>query len=210
MARSFFISYRRADAFPEAARIRHALEKKLGPHEVFLDVGSLAGGDFISEIDKRILACDAMLVVIGPDWNVPSLYEKRDFVRQEIERAIQLKKPIFPILVREAPSLREEELPESIRSLANYFQFHVAPDPSFDSAMGQLVNSLFKAYMPRPTVGELRTVAAISGGLSLFCLLRIIFSLQSGQISFDLIIGLLVGLLGMSVLATQPRRRVAA
>lgn len=66
-----------------------------------------------------------MMVVIGPRWATvegnhgrPRLFESRDWVRYEVERALQRQDvQVVPVLVAGAKMPAPEELPESLREL---------------------------------------------------------------------------------------------
>src|ERR1700683_4242189 len=64
-----FISYRREDSGGYAGRICDRLVSRLGRGRVFRDIGSIApGADFAESILNQLAACDALVVVIGPNW----------------------------------------------------------------------------------------------------------------------------------------------
>ena len=84
-----FICYRHLDSKAHVGRLRDRLHTTLGPDAAFLDKDDLPpGGEFPEEIAETIKNCDALLVVIGPNWldedNRRRLHEPGDFVRQEV------------------------------------------------------------------------------------------------------------------------------
>jgi hypothetical protein len=131
-----FISYRRADARGIAGRLSDTLGAYFGDDRVFRDIENIAGGaDFGEVIEQNLQTADAVIVLIGPDWlSIRSengqrrLEDPSDWVAEEIAVAMQLKKPIFPVLVDGAPMPRVEELPEKLRSLTRYNAISISDD----------------------------------------------------------------------------------
>jgi hypothetical protein len=63
--------------------------------------GIKAGQDFVRVLEEQVSACDAMLVLIGPDWLTvkdeagrPRLENPEDFVRIEVGSAVKFKRVI--------------------------------------------------------------------------------------------------------------------
>jgi hypothetical protein len=143
MALKVFVNYRRKDAPASAGRLSDALERKFGQRNVFFDTASIIPGhDFVDVIMDNIEACDAMIVVIGPNWltsdgpQVTSarIHDLDDFVRIEIETAIGKGIPIFPVLVEGAQPLQPDRIPHSIASLSRRQALSIAPDRFPDGA----------------------------------------------------------------------------
>ena len=117
-----FISYRRADARGIAGRLGDTLGAYFGDNRVFRDIDDIAGGaDFGNVIEQSLQDADAVIVLIGPDWlsmkgenGQRRLDDPGDWVAQEIAVAMQLKKPIFPVLIENTSMPREDELPEKL------------------------------------------------------------------------------------------------
>lgn len=120
-----FISYRRGETNGQARAIHEMLEQRLGEERVFMDVDAIALGEiFKTKITEGLLSSGVALVLIGKDWlndeNRARLQQPNDWVRIEIETAIQRHVPIIPILVERAPMPTREQLPEPIQSLVDY------------------------------------------------------------------------------------------
>jgi len=121
-----FISYRRADCMVHAGRPAENLTDRAGA-EVFLDIESIPlGMSFPEWIDREIASCDAVLVVIGDDWlalsyegDPPRIESASDWVRVEIEAALERGVLTIPVLVEGAAMPRPDQLPDSIRGLAH-------------------------------------------------------------------------------------------
>jgi hypothetical protein len=77
-----------------------------------------------------------MVVVIGPQWATvegnhgrPRLFDPRDWVRYEVERALQRQDvQVVPVLVAGAKMPAPEELPESIRELPELEAIELSDD----------------------------------------------------------------------------------
>src|SRR5690348_16174629 len=94
-----YISYRRKDSQFVTDGIYEYFKGKFGSENVFLDVGSIPlGVDFRVYLREQIMAHDAVLVIIGPEWGRIMIERdgETDFVRTEIENALQQKKMIIP------------------------------------------------------------------------------------------------------------------
>jgi hypothetical protein len=126
MTKLIFMNYRREDAQSAAGRLFDMLESQLGPDQVFLDVDNIAPGkDFAEELSLQVSKCDVFLAVIGRHWEDAKdsnggrrIDNPNDWVRIEIEAALQQSKNLIPVLVDGANMPRPEILPESLRPLA--------------------------------------------------------------------------------------------
>jgi hypothetical protein len=121
-----FISYRREETAGHAGRLRDSLCARFGEDHVFMDLEMAPGIDFVDELDRELSRCDVLLVVIGREWGAVRdsngrlrLQDPHDFVRREIETA--LARPdvlVVPVLVQGAQMPNQEQLPETMGSLA--------------------------------------------------------------------------------------------
>jgi hypothetical protein len=139
-----FISYRREDAAPQAARIADRLRAVLGDQNVFFDVDSLQGGDlFPATIEERIDACDVFLVIIGKIWLSTRLTSETDWVRREVERALARKIRVIPVLVSKDSRLPlATELPDSLAELTQHNALEVMDGRIFEYQMQGLIDTL--------------------------------------------------------------------
>jgi WD40 repeat protein len=120
-----FICYRRRDTRDLAGRISDSLITHFGEDDIFMDVDAIEPGlDFASEITKAVASCDILLAVIGPRWLTITdsagrrrLDNPADFVRLEIETALQGEVRVIPVLADDATLPREDELPDSLTDL---------------------------------------------------------------------------------------------
>jgi hypothetical protein len=146
-----FISYRREDSRGFAGRIYDRLSDRLGGENVFFDVDNIAPGlDFVEVLTERVAACDALVAVIGRDWLASAdktgrrrLDNAEDFVRVEIEAALNRGVRVIPVLVEDAAMPQADELPESLRKLAR--RQGIAIDHArFNSDVERLIRVLSK------------------------------------------------------------------
>lgn len=126
MSYSIFVNYRRADAGPEAARVKEAIESEFGKSQVFLDVSSIEiGAEWPNEIEKKLKAADALVAVIGPEWlragsdkwGQRRIDDPSDWVRKELALALKTGKLVIPLLVGGASLPPTKALPASLRKL---------------------------------------------------------------------------------------------
>jgi hypothetical protein len=120
-----FISYRREETAPYAGRLYDHLSEHFGEDRVFMDVDSIAiGADFTKAIIDAVARCDILLVLIGRHWSavtdvkgIRRIDYPHDFVRVEIEAALQREIRVVPVLVDGAVLPQANDLPPSLRPI---------------------------------------------------------------------------------------------
>jgi len=145
-----FISYRRKDSHYIADRIYDRLERELGRDNTFKDVDSISlGWDFRRILQEAVTRCDVLLAVIGPRWLCETdaagrrrVDDPEDWVRIEIETALERSIPVIPLLVDGASFPRGEDLPPSLQGLVYRHGTPVRPDPDFRHDMGRVIKAL--------------------------------------------------------------------
>jgi serine/threonine protein kinase len=149
---TIFISYRRKDSSAETGRIYDRLIGAFGREAIFKDVDSIPlGVNFKKHLDSIVAKCDVELVVIGPDWaSDPRLSDPNDFVRIEVESALQRDIPVVPVLVDGAAMPGADELPESLAELSLRNGMEVGHDPNFHRDMDRLINGLKAIVVKEP------------------------------------------------------------
>jgi hypothetical protein len=121
---SVFISYRSEDEAFAAVLLNHALSQRFGSARIFLDTGMPVGIDYRPELWGRLARSTAVLVVIGPRWLTVSdpagrkVDNEDDFVRREIQMALQTGTRVVPVLVGDTPMPAADDLPTDIRELS--------------------------------------------------------------------------------------------
>lgn len=136
-----FISYRR-ESFNQANLISTRL-KALG-YRVFIDVEALNSGKFNEQLLTVIKHCKDVIVVLPPHA-LDRCTDEHDWVRRELECAIENKKNIIPIMLTgfEWPN----PMPKGLEDLYLYQAIAPMPDVYFDMQIKKLQSYLkSKAY----------------------------------------------------------------
>ena len=136
---------------PQASRgrIYDRLTRRLDPKSVFLDVDNIQPGlDFFDVLSEKLGVCDALIAVIGKNWNSSADKDNRrrlddldDFVRIEIEAALQRGIRVIPVLVDGATMPRREDLPDSLQKLRRRQAIEISHN-RFDSDVERLTQAL--------------------------------------------------------------------
>jgi hypothetical protein len=159
-----FISYRRTDSATITGRIYDRLVAKFGRKNLFKDVDDIPPGvNFGTYIHDSLQQCRVELVVIGPHWldardaqGNRRLDDPDDFVRVEIQTALDLNLVVIPLLVDGAAMPTAADLPESLRPLAVINAIAVRNDPDFAHDMERLIAALERAFASRASGGVFR------------------------------------------------------
>ena len=120
---AIFISYRREDSEDSTRAIYESLRPQFGKDRLFMDVEAIElGSDFREAVEGSLSNCGVFLAVIGDEWlsiagksGTRRLDDPSDFVRIEIEAALDRKIPVIPVLVGNSSVPPAEELPDSLR-----------------------------------------------------------------------------------------------
>lgn len=145
-----FLSYRRTDSSDVTGRIFDALCKIFGEKNIFKDVDSIPLSVKFADFIKYTLAkSKVVIVVIGPNWVSKRLNDRSDFVRQEIETALQLDVPIVPVIVGGGSIPEKSVLPNSLRPLVELNGQPIRSDPDFHKDIARLVRKLEKLGLRR-------------------------------------------------------------
>jgi TPR repeat protein len=134
--KTVFISYRRVDRWAALA-----VFKDLTHHgfDVFIDYDGIASGDFERAIVDNILACAHFVVLLTPTA-LDRCADPVDWLRREIEVALEAKRNIVPLLLDgfslAAPNA-VQRLEGALEPLRRY-QALTIPNDFFDEAMERL------------------------------------------------------------------------
>jgi glycerophosphoryl diester phosphodiesterase len=131
-----FISYRRQDSAYPAGWLYDRLADRFGPDQVFKDVDSIdLGDDFVETITNAVGSCDILLALIGQEWldiagadGTRRLDDPDDFVRLEIQAALEREVMLIPILVDGATMPRGDQLPPDIAALVRRHALELSPN----------------------------------------------------------------------------------
>jgi hypothetical protein len=165
-----FICYRREDTAGFAGRIYDRLRSTLGRESVFIDVDNIpAGRDFVEVLSVRVGRCDALIALIGKNWLVSAdtdnnrrLDDPNDFVRIEIEAALERNVPVIPVLVDGAAMPQANDPPETLKKLARRQGIEISHN-RFDSDAERLTDAL--ARIDGETPAHPSASASISAAL---------------------------------------------
>ncbi len=149
-SRMIFISYRRQDSDDITGRIYDRLVQHFGKETIFKDVNSIPlGVDFRKFLGDAVGQCNLLLVIIGRQWLTSEnesgerrLDDPRDFVRIEIEAALQRGVPVIPLLVQGTSLPGEKNLPSSIQELAYRNAISIRTDPDFHYDIDRLIKGI--------------------------------------------------------------------
>ncbi len=149
-APKIFISYRRDDSSDIMGRIYDRLVQHFGTDHIFKDVDSIPlGVDFKQQLDLAVSQCNFFLTVIGTNWIYGSkaveknlLHDSADFVRIEVESALQRDIPVIPLFVQKATMPDKEDLPDILMPLIYRNGLSIRSDPDFHNDMDRLIRAI--------------------------------------------------------------------
>jgi len=165
-----FISYRRVDSEGSVGRLSDHLRHVLGQNHVFLDVESIRPGhDFVKAVEESLSSCQAVLVVIGPQWLSAAddsgnrrLADASDLVRVEVRTALDLGILVIPVLVQKAKMPHADQLPRDLARLAScnaievsHERFSYDCDRIIEALPAFLSSGLIKVVRADQTLGKL-------------------------------------------------------
>src|SRR5580692_6751113 len=143
------ISYRRQDSEAITGRIRDRLVKQYGDDSIFMDIDSIPFGvDFRDHIGEALRETDMLVAVMGPKWTGihkggrSRIREENDPVRIEVEKALERRIPVIPILVNSATMPKTDELPERLKELSYRNAATVDSGRDFHQHMDRLIRSI--------------------------------------------------------------------
>jgi tetratricopeptide (TPR) repeat protein len=134
--KTVFISYRRTNTF-----MARAVYQELSSHgfDCFLDMEKLDSGDFEQVIEGNIKSSAHFIIILTPSA-LDRCNEVGDWLRREIETAIESKRNIVPLLFESFdfndPNIKKD-LTGKLELLTKYNALRVPPD-YFDDAMKRL------------------------------------------------------------------------
>jgi uncharacterized membrane protein YhaH (DUF805 family) len=169
MTGRIFVSYRRDTNAAAAGRLYDRLLQHFGREQLFMDVEGIEPGvDFVKVLNERLSECGALLAVIGPGWAGAKdragrrrLDDPNDYVRLEIEAALNRDVRVIPILVDGAQMPPTGELPPSLGAFARRQAVEIS-HTRFGADTDDLAQSLRRALgiQSRPP-GTHRPVASL-------------------------------------------------
>jgi formylglycine-generating enzyme required for sulfatase activity len=151
---SIFISYRREDSIAYAGRLFDRLADRFGEERIFMDIDTMKVGlDFVEQIENAVQSCSVLIAVIGKTWvNIQDeeghrrLDNPEDFVRVEIQAALERNIPVVPLLVGGAGMPKARDLPDPIAKLTRRHAMKMS-DERFRADATRLVEQITD-YLP--------------------------------------------------------------
>jgi TIR domain len=167
------LSYRREDSMDITGRIFDRLTSRYGRETVFRDIDSIPPGlDFREHIRASIDDSDVLMVVVGPRWlggerhGQPRVRSESDYVRIEVEAALDRHIPVIPLLVGGADMPEPSQLPDSIREFAYRNAVHIDSGRDFDHHMNGLIRATDKILLgATPTLSNVPDAATVPGSV---------------------------------------------
>lgn len=149
------ISYRREDTEAITGRIYDRLRERYGADSVFMDIDSIpAGVNFRDFIAQTMQDTDLLLAIMGAHWagnDKTRIHNPSDFVRIEVEKALELKIPIIPVLVNGSAMLHPSELPDSLAELTLQNGVSISAGLDFHQHVDRLVRAADRILGIAPT-----------------------------------------------------------
>jgi TIR domain len=144
-----FISYRREESAYPAGWLFDRLVQHFGRGQVFKDLDSIQlGDDFVEVITAAVASCDVLLALIGDRWLTLTgpdgrrrLDDPDDFVRLEIEAALNRNVRVIPVLVEGARMPQAADLPGTLARMERLQALELSPS-RFDFDTSRLLRSL--------------------------------------------------------------------
>ena len=146
-----FLNYRREDTRPYARLLYDALRERWpDDDQVFLDLDRISVGlDFAKAISLAVGSCDVLIAVIGSKWlsvvdaetGDNRLQNHDDYVRLEIEAALNRDVRVIPVLVAGGVMPTSRELPQSLALLTRRNALEMS-DTHWDYDIDRLLDAL--------------------------------------------------------------------
>ena len=159
-----FLNYRRQDSPAYAGWLYDQLSSKFGTSQIFRDVDAIEPGlDFVEVLNERVSQCDLLVAVIGPRWldardknGKRRLDDPNDFVRIELEAALERDIRIVPVLVDGAEMPDQSLLPDSLQPLARRNAITVSHEKfrSDTAPLVRAIENVVSEAIERRTAGE--------------------------------------------------------
>jgi hypothetical protein len=120
-----FLSYRRDDVPDAVDRLYTSLAVRFGEDNIFIDIDTIdIGAPFAKIVTDWIARSDVLLAMIGRSWlsavgddGNRRLDDPKDYVRREIESALEREIRVVPVLIHGAKLPKEHELPPTLAPL---------------------------------------------------------------------------------------------
>ena len=147
-SKDIFISYRRSDGAQYARLLQLELQKH--GYSVFLDYEELSGGIFERGIQEGIKSAPVFIAILSPGY-LSRFGDEKDWVRNELELAIQLNKYLIFINPDNRFTGIPEGIPSEIASTLSGIQHSVISfGQDFEAAVDILEKNRISSIIGRP------------------------------------------------------------
>ncbi|OYP35368.1 toll/interleukin-1 receptor domain-containing protein [Rhodopirellula sp. MGV] len=190
-----FISYRRDDSRADSNALWRSLAGDFGESAVFLDTNTIEpGAEFPKEIDYRLRESDVVLVVIGPVWESiandqrrPRIMAEDDWVRREVELAMEYAKHVIPVTLGTRAMPIESDLPAGLHPMLLRNATPLRSDRDFTTDVARIRRECCKYSRSTPETRYLigSDVAALVAGLGLIWVTSVYAKQSSDRQMFD-------------------------
>jgi TolB-like protein len=143
-------SYRRRDSEAMTGRIFDRLVAHYGRDAVFRDIDNIPPGiDFRAHIADALTHSDMVLAIIGPKWagrsgraGLARIDDENDFVRIEVETALQRGIPVIPVLLGDTKMPSADRVPDSLQDFVFRQAIRVDPGRDFEHHVDRLTTEI--------------------------------------------------------------------
>jgi hypothetical protein len=150
-----FISYRRQETAWAADLLYRQLRDQLGREQIFKDIDNIEpGDDFFEVISTAVGSCRVLLALIGKDWTTTTdtggtrrLDDPADFVRLELQTALERGVRVIPVLIDGATMPRADELPATLAELSRRHAVELTL-ARFDSDFRRILGVVERTLVP--------------------------------------------------------------
>lgn len=153
-------------------RIFDRLTSRYGRETVFRDIDNIPPGlDFREHIRASIDESNVLMVVVGPRWmggdrqSQPRVHAETDYVRIEVEAALNRHIPVIPLLVGGADMPEPSLLPASIREFGYRNAVQIDSGRDFDHHMNGLIRATDKILLVAAPAQATVASSTVTGSL---------------------------------------------
>lgn len=148
-----YLSYRRTDADYASSVLYDFLSDHFGKEAVFKDIESVPfGADFSTLIKQRIQSANVVIPVIGANWANSRINKPGDFIRFELEYALEQRVPVIPVYVGEGSVPSGNDLPGSLTPLLYCQGFSIDSASQISEKSKELIETL-ESIRKDPDIG---------------------------------------------------------
>ena len=165
MAYDVFISYRRATGVDDARLLQQALKAR--GYDVFFDYASLRDGKFNEKIFESIDSAP-VFVLMMTEHSLDKCADKGDWVRLEIERAIEKERKIILVAPTSQKWFFPDNLPDSLRNIPEEQVSQMDKASLFEESIDKIINERFPDELKRKRRSSQNTPCTVTNPSNVF------------------------------------------